>query len=128
MKSITEVARDYNVSTRALRYYEEIGILHPKRGKQRQRLFDKKDLTRLSLLIRGKKFGFRLEEIKEMISLFDEDQSGVRQLETTISYGKKKIAEIEERINEFQTLKEDMEDYLEQFEMQLSKVRKGERK
>ncbi|WP_096188147.1 MerR family transcriptional regulator [Evansella halocellulosilytica] len=125
MKSITEVANEYNVSTRTLRYYEELGILNPIRGKQRERLFQKKDITRLNLILRGKKFGFTLEEIKEMITLFDEDRSGVRQLETTIAYGREKVKEVEQRIEEFQQLKEDMETYLDQFEQQLILLKRG---
>lgn len=125
MKSITEVANEYNVSTRTLRYYEELGILNPIRGKQRERLFQKKDITRLNLILRGKKFGFTLEEIKEMITLFDEDRSGVRQLETTIAHGREKVKEVEQRIEEFQQLKEDMETYLDQFEQQLILLKRG---
>lgn len=123
MMTITELARKFHVTTRTLRYYEEIGILTPSRATKRQRIYDKKDIVRLQLILRGKKFGFTLEEIKEMIMLFNEDKTGVRQLEKTIEYGREKVKEVEERIQELEALKEDMVDYLKQFENQLRELK-----
>src|SRR5690625_621069 len=82
--SITELAHAFGVTTRTLRYYEELGLLAPKRSEGGQRIFTKKEYTQLILIFRGKKFGFQLDEIKEMIQLFDRDRTGKKQLERTI--------------------------------------------
>lgn len=119
MKTIAEVATEFNVSTRTIRYYEEIGLLMPGRTSGNKRLYSKADMTRLKLIFRGKRYGFSLEEIKEMILLFDEDRSGKKQLKRTIEYGEARVAEIESAIAEFQALKEEMEVLLGQFKQKL---------
>lgn len=75
--------------------------------------------------MRGKRFGFSLEEIHEMITLFDEDRTGEKQLEATIQYGKKKIKEVEEKIQDMMGLKSQMEELLNDFQNRLHKI-KGE--
>jgi DNA-binding transcriptional MerR regulator len=117
---ISKLAAEFKVSTRTIRYYEELGLLIPKRSETGRRIFSKKDYTRLKLIFRGKRYGFQLEEIKEMIELFDKDRSGVKQLEKTISYGKEKIKEVNARIEELTLMKEEMEKLLLEFEKRLT--------
>lgn len=124
--SISTLAQQFNVSTRTIRYYEELGLLQPERKDTRTRVFLKKDQTRLRLILRGKKYGFSLEEIKEMIELFDQDRTGKKQLERTVEYGKNKIAEVTERIEELTQLRNEMEGLLVDFETRLNKFSKGE--
>ncbi len=119
VKTIAEVAAEFDVTTRTIRYYEEIGLLVPGRTTGNRRVFSKSDVTRLKLIFRGKRYGFSLEEIKEMILLFDEDRSGKKQLKRTIEYGEEKVAEIEEVIAEFQALKAEMEVLMGQFKQKL---------
>ncbi len=90
LKTIQEVAKEFNVSTRTIRYYEELGLLCPHRSSTNQRTFSKKELAKLKLIFRGKRYGFSLEEIKEMVLLFDFDRSGIQQLERTVEYGEQK--------------------------------------
>jgi DNA-binding transcriptional MerR regulator len=59
--------------------------------------------------LRGKRFGFSLEEIYDMIALFDEDRTGRKQLEKTIEYGRRKLKEVSERIDDLLQLKAEME-------------------
>lgn len=119
MKTIQETAETFGVSTRTLRYYEEIGLLTPVRSSGNQRMYSKQDETRLKLIFRGKKYGFSLEEIREMVLLFDEDRTGKKQLERTIEYGEARVREIEASIQEFQALKEEMEHLLTGFKRKL---------
>lgn len=77
--TIQQVADQFQVTQRTIRYYEELGLIHPQRTSSGRRLFSSKDLTQLGLVFRGKKYGFQLEEINEMIHLFYQDPSGVRQ-------------------------------------------------
>ncbi|MFY3792999.1 MerR family transcriptional regulator [Ureibacillus sp. MALMAid1270] len=108
MKTIQEIAKQFNVSTRTLRYYEEIGLLSPNRTQSNQRTFSKKEIAKLKLIFRGKRYGFSLEEIKEMVLLFDFDRTGVQQLEKTVEYGEQKMKEIDAKIAELLQMKEEL--------------------
>ncbi|MBR7554128.1 MerR family transcriptional regulator [Allobacillus sp. GCM10007491] len=120
--SIAEVADRFGVSHRTIRYYEEVGLIHPKRTATGQRIFTKKELTQLQLIFRGKKYGFKLDEIKEMVLLFEEDPTGREQLKRTIEYGEEKIAEVTKRLNELEQLKKEMEMFLDTFRNDLTKL------
>jgi DNA-binding transcriptional MerR regulator len=77
--SITELCREYDVTPRTLRFYEQKGLLHPAR-RGWTRLFSYRDRARLQLILRGKKVGFSLEEIKEMLDLYNLRDGQVTQL------------------------------------------------
>ena len=76
---IAELAREFDVTTRTIRFYEDKGLLSPARKKQR-RVYAPRDRVRLRLIMRGKRLGFSLEEIREMIDLYDVDPTEVAQL------------------------------------------------
>ncbi|MCQ4153006.1 MAG: MerR family DNA-binding transcriptional regulator [Archaeoglobi archaeon] len=105
--TISELAKEFEISTRTIRYYEELGLLSPKRTSGNQRIFTKKDRARLKLILRGKRLGFSLLEIKEMIEMYDV-AGETEQIKLTLKYGEKKLKEIEERIKELEMLREDM--------------------
>lgn len=66
--TITELARDFDVTPRAIRFYEDQGLLKPSRA-GRARIYTKSDRTRLKLTLRGKRLGLSLAEIKELIEM-----------------------------------------------------------
>lgn len=76
---IAELAREFDVTTRTIRFYEDKGLLSPARKGQR-RVYAPRDRVRLRLIMRGKRLGFSLEEIGEMIDLYDVDPTEVTQL------------------------------------------------
>ncbi len=76
---IAELAREFAVTTRTIRFYEDKGLLAPLRKGQR-RIYAPRDRVRLSLIMRGKRLGFSLEEIRELIDLYDVDPTEVTQL------------------------------------------------
>lgn len=77
--TITDLAREFGVTTRTIRYYEDKALLTPTRDGQR-RIYTARDQVRLRLIMRGKRLGFSLEEIREMIDLYDVDATEVSQL------------------------------------------------
>ncbi|MBC8267352.1 MAG: MerR family DNA-binding transcriptional regulator [Rhodospirillaceae bacterium] len=81
---IAELAREFNVTTRTIRFYEDKGLLSPERQGQR-RVYSSRDRVRLRLIMRGKRLGFSLSEIREMIDLYDDDPSEVAQLKLFLS-------------------------------------------
>ncbi|MEM2458161.1 MAG: MerR family DNA-binding transcriptional regulator, partial [Archaeoglobaceae archaeon] len=105
--TISELAKEFEISTRTIRYYEELGLLSPQRTSGNQRIFTKKDRARLKLILRGKKLGFSLNEIKEMIEMYDV-AGETEQIKLTLKYGERKLKEIEEKIRDLEMLREDL--------------------
>jgi len=68
--SISELAKEFDVTTRAIRLYEEAGLLSPRRDGSR-RVYYERDRVRLRLTLRGKRIGFTLAEVKDMFDLYD---------------------------------------------------------
>lgn len=87
------------MTARTVRYYESCGILRPERRGQ-QRIFHEGDRVRLRLALRGRRLGFTLAEVREMLDLYDQDGGEVAQLERTLGYGRQRIAELKERQRE----------------------------
>ena len=78
--SIGDLARECGATLRAIRFYEDHGLLRPIRQGQR-RIYQERDRTRLKLILRGKRLGFSLAEIAEILALYDEPRGEARQLE-----------------------------------------------
>ncbi len=76
---IAKLAREFEVTTRTIRFYEDKGLLAPHREGQR-RIYSPRDRVRLRLIMRGKRLGFSLDEIRELIDLYDVDPTEVTQL------------------------------------------------
>jgi DNA-binding transcriptional MerR regulator len=72
--SIKTLSKDFDVTPRALRFYEDKGILSPRR-RGSTRVYSERDRTRLKLTLRGKRLGLKLEECKEIIDMYDPSQS-----------------------------------------------------
>ncbi|AAB90568.1 MerR family transcriptional regulator [Archaeoglobus fulgidus] len=122
--TISELAREFEISTRTIRYYEEIGLLNPERTPGNQRIFSRKDRAKLKLILRGRRLGFSLEEIREMIEMYDV-AGEPEQIRLTLKYGEKKLKEIEEKIRELELLKEDLLNLREMLVKRLEELEKG---
>ena len=68
--SITDLAQEFDLTTRAIRFYEDQGLLRPARRGQ-TRVYAPRDRTRLKLILRGKRLGFSLGEVREMVDMYD---------------------------------------------------------
>ena len=77
--SITELAREFEVTTRTIRHYEDEGLVSPRR-EGTNRLFSNRDRVRLKLALRGKRLGFSLAEIRELFDLYDLARDEKRQM------------------------------------------------
>ncbi|MFP4039959.1 MAG: MerR family transcriptional regulator [Desulfosudaceae bacterium] len=106
--SISELAREFDISPRAIRFYEEKNLISPRRSKGNYRIYTKRDRARLRLILRGKRFGYTLEEIAEIIGFNDVDMEEEAQIEKAISFGARKLREIREQINELQLLEQEI--------------------
>lgn len=106
--TISDLATEFDISSRAIRFYEEKGLISPQRTKGNQRIYDKRDRARLKLILRGKRFGYSLDEIAEMIGMTNLNMSEVEQIEKNLDFAKKKLAEVRERIKGLELLEEDL--------------------
>ncbi len=74
---ISELASEFDVTTRSIRFYEDMGLIHPKR-QGKIRLYQRRDKIRLKLILRGKRLGLSLAEIGELLELYDTNQGEVQ--------------------------------------------------
>ncbi|WP_296185533.1 MerR family transcriptional regulator [Pseudomonas sp. UBA1879] len=86
--SISDLARELDITTRTIRFYEEQGMLSPER-RGLERVYSARDKVKLKLILRGKRIGFSLAECRDLIGLYDPSGDNRRQLTTML----KKIAE-----------------------------------
>ena len=107
--SISELAREFDITPRAIRFYEDQGLLAPKRDGQR-RIYTPRDRTRLKLTLRGKRLGLTLSEIRELIDMYEPGQDERPQLERFLAVLEahrasllQQRADIEAQLSEIQT-------------------------
>lgn len=94
--SIAEVAREFGVTHRTVRYYEDQGLVSPER-RGTHRLFHPRDRVRLSLVLRGKRLGFALEEIRRIVDMYDEQPGEAGQLRYLLDQIAERRTDLEQR-------------------------------
>ena len=77
--TITELTQEFDITARAIRFYEDVGLLAPGRA-GRNRVYTQRDRTRLKLTLRGKRLGLSLLEIKQLVDLYDAPSGSTQQL------------------------------------------------
>jgi DNA-binding transcriptional MerR regulator len=92
--TITDLAQEFKVTARAIRFYEDKGLLHPSRQGM-NRVYTKRDRARLILILRGKRLGFSLAEIREMINLYDLGDGQGEQLRVTLRRSAERLKALE---------------------------------
>jgi DNA-binding transcriptional MerR regulator len=78
--TITDLAQEFDITPRAIRFYEDVGLLTPSRA-GRNRVYSQRDRTRLKLTLRGKRLGLSLQEIKQLVDMYDSASDTVPQLQ-----------------------------------------------
>lgn len=97
--TIREMCDAFGVTPRALRFYEAKELIFPTREGQR-RLYNKSDRARLKLIMRGKRFGFSLEEIRQLLDMYHLDDQQATQLAKTYEIGQARLADMIRQRNE----------------------------
>ncbi len=95
---IGDMAKTFGVTLRALRFYEDKGLLQPRR-EGATRLYTRRDKARLKLILLGRRVGFSLRDVKQMIDLYDPTGSNTRQLRLTLDKSEKQLARTEGILN-----------------------------
>ena len=116
--SITELAGEFGISTRTIRFYEAKGLISPKRVGS-TRVFRRRDRARLILILRGKRLGFTLREISEYLGLYDIDPSQSAQTAHLDRQVGERIAMLERQLSDLQTTLRELRDIKHQTETML---------
>lgn len=95
--SISDLASELDITTRAIRFYEEQGMLHPARRGQ-ERVYKAKDRVALKLILRGKRIGFSLAECKVLIELYDPQAGNQKQLNSMLEMINERRTQLEQQI------------------------------
>jgi DNA-binding transcriptional MerR regulator len=93
---IGELAKGFDVTLRALRFYEDRGLIHPRR-EGTTRLYSSQDRARLKLILLGRRVGFSLREVKQMLDLYDPKGPNTRQLRLVLEKSQRQLGRLEAR-------------------------------
>jgi DNA-binding transcriptional MerR regulator len=94
--TIAEVAREFGITLRTIRFYEDRGLLEPER-RGTQRVFHPRDRVRLALILRGKRLGFSLDAIATIVDMYDAEPGEAGQLEYLLAQIDRRRDELEQR-------------------------------
>lgn len=100
--AIADLAREFGISTRAIRFYETKGLLRPERVGS-TRVFRRRDRARLILILRGKRLGFSLRDISEYLSLYDADRTQRAQVKLLVDMVDQRVGMLEQQLADLQT-------------------------
>ena len=107
--TISELAAEFNVTTRTIRFYEEKGLLNPAREGNR-RIYGPADRTRLRLILRGKRLGFSLDESAEIVLMYGSAGNNRRQLEKLVSGIREKQIGLKQQQEDLAVMLADLKD------------------
>jgi len=106
--TISELAYELETSPSTIRFYEEKGLIKPQRSPGNQRVYLKKHRARLKMILRGKRFGFSLDEIAEMIGVEEMNMDEIEQIDRSQRFLDKRVKTIQLRRTELDLLENDL--------------------
>ncbi len=107
--SISELSKEFGVTPRTIRFYEDQGLLSPTRNGQ-HRIYTQGDRVRLKLVIRGKRLGFSLAESRELIDMYDPSSSNTRQLETMLGKLEESKRRLQQQMKDIKAMQKELND------------------
>ena len=118
--SISELAREFAITPRAIRFYEDQGLLAPRREGQR-RIYTPRDRTRLKLTLRGKRLGLTLSEIRELIDMYEPGRDARPQLERFLAVLESHRASLLQQRADIQAQLAEIQDFEKRVKKQLKR-------
>ena len=108
--TIGQIAEEFAVTHRTIRHYEELGLISPER-RGTVRVYHRRDRTRLNLILRGKRLGFPLEEIRTIINLYDEPRGQASQLSYVLGQISERHADLERRRRDIEDALKELDEF-----------------
>ena len=105
--SITDLRKEFGVTTRTMRHYEEIGLLIPSRRGQ-TRVYSSADRTRLRLILRGKRLGLSLEDSRQIIDMYEPGKTNIEQLNSLIGAIRQQREKLNQQLDDISNLLKDL--------------------
>jgi len=105
--SISQLSKEFAITTRSIRHYEDIGLLSPARRGQ-TRIYSPADRTRLKLILRGKRLGISLEDSREIIDMYEPGKNNVDQLKKLIDAIQQQRAKLNQQLDDITKLLKDL--------------------
>jgi len=99
--SIGELAKEFDITTRAIRFYEDKGLLNPERQGQ-TRIYSSAERTRLKLILRGKRLGLSLDESRDIIDMYDHSGSNAEQLRSLTSKIQQRRQNLQQQLHDIE--------------------------
>ncbi|MBT3534136.1 MAG: MerR family DNA-binding transcriptional regulator [Rhodospirillaceae bacterium] len=118
--TISELASEFGVTARAIRFYEDKNLLQPRRNGT-ARIYERRDRGRLELILRGKRLGFSLSDISEMLDLYDPHGEGREQLKVTLAKSRQRLAALEQQRRDIDDVIEELRENCSQISARLDK-------
>jgi len=119
--AIGDLAKEFDITTRSIRFYEDQGLLSPTR-KGQTRIYNQRDRVRLKLILRGKRLGFSLSETGRLFELYDADKSSATQLETMMKLIAEKRNDLNQQLEDIKAVLIELNDLENNCLQTLSKV------
>ena len=101
--SISDLSKEFDITTRSIRFYEDQGLLKPKRRGQ-TRIYSLKDRVRLKLILRGKRLGFSLAETRRLFEMYDADKTSTTQLNTMLELIEEKKTSLQQQMDDIKVV------------------------
>jgi DNA-binding transcriptional MerR regulator len=105
--SISQLSKEFDITTRSIRHYEDIGLLSPARRGQ-TRIYSQADRTRLRLILRGKRLGLSLEDSREIIDMYEPGKTNIDQLKKLIDAIQVQRDKLNQQLNDISKLLKDL--------------------
>jgi DNA-binding transcriptional MerR regulator len=99
--TITELAQEFDITPRAIRFYEDVGLLTPARA-GRNRVYTHRDRTRLKLTLRGKRLGLSLQEVKQLVDMYDSRADTSQQLKAFLQVLREHRSQLERQLDDIE--------------------------
>ena len=106
--SISELAHEFDITPRTIRFYEDQGLISPTRNGQ-HRIYSPRDRVRLKLILRGKRLGFSLAESRELIDLYDPQSCNRLQLETMIQRIRESRLRLSQQLEDIKAIQKELQ-------------------
>lgn len=122
--TIGELAKEFDITPRSIRFYEEQELISPTRTGM-NRIYNNKDRVRLKLILRGKRLGFSLAEAKNLFELYDSNPDSAMQLETMLSMTEQKRAVLRQQLEDIQMLMGELDEVEARCREELTELKRG---